>query len=191
MIRVIDEFLSDYEWFRAYLDLLDYQGQINPVDGVEYPGINVQIPPGICADVVNKLQLAVGKRISKTTLFLRLTVEGVPVPHQAHNDATMGDYGMILYLSRPEHCDGGTSFVKHVEHGMEYGPTNEKEQIVWAQDTNDYDKWDITEMVDMKTNRAFVFDANRMHRPEPPNGFGGGPQDGRLVMVCFFEVFNG
>jgi len=52
LIKTIDNFLGDYLWLRSYLDKLEYKGQVNPVDGVEYPGINTQIPPGVCADIL-------------------------------------------------------------------------------------------------------------------------------------------
>ena len=189
MIQVIDDFLDDFNWFRLYLDSLTYAGQINPVDGVEYPGINVQIPIGINADVITKLQRTVGRRVSRVTVFLRMTREGEDVPHQAHNDATMGQYGMILYLNRQEHCGGGTSFVRHIETGLDRNPVNAEEEAAWKADTNTHEAWDVTRRVDMAPNRALIFDTHLMHRAEAPSGFGSSAKNGRLVMVCFFEVF--
>ena len=187
---IIDKFLDDFDWFRSYCDSLEYSGQVNPVDGVEYPGINIQIPVGICSDVISKLQRATGRRISSFRMFLRMTISGDAVPHQAHNDSTMGDYGCVIYLNREEHCAGGTSFVRHIDHGMEDGPTSKEEIVAWERDTNIPAKWEIITMADMVQNRAVIFEAKKMHRPEPPTGFGGNAKDGRLVLVCFFEVFK-
>lgn len=189
MIKIIDDFLGDFEWFRQYADGLHYVGTVNPVDGVEYPGINTQIPPGIAADVVTKLGDAVLGRPSRVTMFLRMTLDGDDVPHQAHTDDTMGQYGMVLYLNRPEDCKGGTSFVQHSETGMDSTPKNTKEGEIWKRDTNTPDAWQITDEVGMQPNRALIFDTDMMHRPEPPAGFGDTVGRGRLVMVCFFDVF--
>lgn len=188
---IIDHFLDDYDWFRVYCDKLEYSGEVNPADNILYPGINTKIPIGISADVVAKLQRVIDGRIAKITLFLRMTTEGVDIPHQAHTDVIMGKYGMILYLNRQEHCKGGTAFVSHIETGLSHNPCNEEEQAIWDFDVNNYDKWQIDEMIDMKSNRAFIFDTDQMHRAEPPSGFGHTPVDGRLVMVCFFEVYDG
>lgn len=187
---IIDNFLDDYSWFRGYCDLLSYKGEINVVDGVMYPGINTCIPLGISAEVAYKLNNEVSGTIASATMFLRMTKEGENVPHQAHNDTTMGTHGCVLYLNRPEHEDGGTSFVKHVDEGMENGPEDDRQQGIWKRDTNIPDKWEITKMADMKSNRAIIFDTSQMHRPEPPLGFGHTNKESRLVLVCFFTVIS-
>lgn len=183
---IVDKFIDDYEWFRGYCDLLEYSDQVNPVDNTSYPGINISIPEGIRGEVITKLQRITNTRILRSTMFLRLTCGGTDVPHQAHNDASMGQHVCIVYINRPEHCKGGTSFVKHKERGMANGPSSDEESEIWQRDTNDYDKWEITEMYQMVSNRALIFDSSIMHRAEPPSGFGDGARDGRLVLSCFF-----
>ena len=42
-------------------------------------------------------------------------------------------------------------------------------------------------MAFMEENKACVFDAYRMHRSEPIGGFGDNNENGRLVMVAFFD----
>lgn len=189
MKLVIDSFINDYDWFRTYCDTLTYGDIENPVDKVIYPGISLQIPSSIREGIISRMESEMKMRISDVTMFLRLTVGGAQVPHQAHTDSSMGDYGAVVYLSRPEHCKGGTSFVKHIATGMDANPTNEAEEKLWVEDTNNYDQWEITEMVEMAPNRGLIFETKYMHRPEPPTGFGESSSDGRLVLVCFVRVF--
>ena len=187
---IVDSFLDDYEWFRLWCDRLEYETQTNPVDGVDYPGINTQIPVGIAAEMITKLQKAVRKRIYSYTAFLRLSTEGEAIPHQAHTDSSMGDYVMLLYMNREEDCQGGTAFIRHKETGLDTTPVNDQETAIWRDDTNNYDAWNVLETVEMKPNRAFIFEADKMHRAQMPNAFGSNATDGRLVMTCFFKVFN-
>lgn len=181
----IDSFLSDFNWFRSYCDQQAYDGVTSPIDGVFYPGVNMDIPPTVYSDVVEKLQSSIKSKINNVTMFLRMTLEGVPVPHSAHTDATMGDYGVIVFLNRSEHCKGGTSFVRHIDTGMDSNPANLLEESIWHRDTNNLDAWEVKEMIGMAPNRAFVFDCRDMHRAETPSSFGTTPEDGRLVLVCF------
>lgn len=184
MIR--DNFLSNYDWFRSYCDGLEYKAVENEADGVVYPGINTDIPKFMEIDVLYKLQQLIGP-IVKSTMFLRLSIEGFEAPHGAHNDSVMGDYTMIMYMNRSDQCQGGTSLVSHKEHGMADGVEDDSFLKIWERDTNDYEAWNIDEMFHMKQNRAVIFPSNRMHRAEA-NNFGSSPEDGRLIMGCFFNV---
>jgi hypothetical protein len=148
---------------------------------VVYPGISTDIP-----DIVKKFILRT-LQPRDYTLFMRLSLEGVPVPHQAHTDSLMGTKSMMLYLNRPEHCVGGTSFVKHKKTGMLLNPRDQFEQRVWELDTNKYNAWEKYEQVDMKSNRAAIFPANLMHRAEPIGGFGTDATNGRLVLTMFYR----
>jgi len=187
---IIDGFLDDFESFRAHIDSVDYNGYVNPVDGVEYPGISDDISEGIRAEVIYKLQKAVKRPIIKATLFMRLSVEGHEAPHQAHNDEIMGQFSMMLYLNRVEHASGGTSFLRHKKLGFSASLETKEQEDAWKEDTNKYDEWDIIGVIDMLPNRAAIFNSNQMHRAEPVAGFGSNAQDGRLVLVCFFDVIT-
>lgn len=178
---VVDGFLDEFDSFRSHCDQIDYSGEVNPYDGVMYPGISFDIPESVKLEAFKKL----GARDPK--IFLRLTLDGQDVPHSAHNDAVMSSKGCIIYLNRAEDCKGGTSFVDHKDLGMRYGPANEQEEAVWKADNNNYDAWNICDMVEMVSNRALMFDTKMMHRAEPPSAFGGCSRHGRLVMVCFYD----
>ena len=184
---VIDEFLDNFAWFRGECDGYAYEGTENPEDGVFYPGIYLDVPPAIQDEVFFKFKKALGVEIESATLFLRLTVEGEDVPHQAHTDTAMGDFGLILYMNREADCQGGTAFVSHVS-GMDSEPENEAEFTLWMNDHNRYDQWDIAAMVKMRENRALLFDTRHFHRAEEPNAYGENAENGRLVLVCFITV---
>ena len=171
---------DDFPAIREYLDGLEYKMRRNPVDDRYYAGINADVPD----EMRERIRQVIGE---PTTLFFRLSVEGVYAPHQAHNDGTMANYTMISYLNRHEHCQGGTSLVRHRDSGMWSGPTDEEMTEVWEQDMNKPEKWEIHQMYHMEENKTVLFDSNWFHRSEPDDGFGDGPSNGRLVLVGFFD----
>ena len=120
--------------------------------------------------------------------FMRISQEGVFAPHEAHNDTSMSDYSMMIYLNRLEDCQGGTSFVSHIEEGMKFGPVDDEQFIIWKNDHKDQSKWFIDDIAEMKPNRAVIFESDRMHRSEPIGGFGKTTKDARLVLVTFFNA---
>ena len=185
-----DDFLDLFDWFREYCDSLSFEGMVNDADGVEYPDINDQIPVGIKSEIIYKLEAGMGKRIIDPLMFLRLTTTGTKPPHQAHTDAIMGTHGFFLYMNKEQDCQGGTSFVRHVDTGMDCPPVTDEDVALWKRDTNTPDKWEMVEMAEMKENRAVLFDATRMHRAEPVEGFGDCAENGRLVLICFFTAID-
>lgn len=174
-VKVIDDFFEDFEEFRRYLDLVYYEGEVNPADGVFYPGVSTDIPPYF------KLQVRERVGIEPRYLFLRLSPEGQATPHQAHHDAIMAKQTMIVYLNREEHCQGGTSLVEHVEYGKDVPDE------IWVRDTKNPEMWTVSSELEMKPNRAVIYPSEIWHRSEPIGGFGDVPRNARLVMVGFFD----
>lgn len=183
-IQILDNFLAEdvYQRLRAHADTLSFAGEVNPLDGVLYPGISTDIPAE-----VRKAVLAAAPKARDITMFMRLSLAGVPVPHQAHTDSVMGRMSMMLYLNRPEHCQGGTSFVRHKKTGMVINPRDQFEQRVWELDTNKSRAWEIYDQIDMRSNRCAFFPANLMHRAEPVGGYGTDATNGRLVLTMFYS----
>ena len=184
---VVDGFISEYDAFRRFLDGVNYSGMTNPADGVFYPGVSDDIPAYVAKCVDKSIAEAAGFAVNVKCQFLRLSVDGVGAPHQAHNDKLMSEYLCIHYLNRPSDCQGGTSFVRHIETGMDGEPKNETELEAWKNDHSNPDAWAVLSMCEMRENRAFIYPAEAMHRAEPVGGFGSGAEDGRLVMVTFFD----
>ncbi len=106
----------------------------------------------------------------------------------------------VVYLSLPQHCLGGTSFYRHKETGLhsyfpEINPEvqdalREREtdyaslQKIIFKDTLDLSKWEETERVSMRFNRAILFRGGRFHGV--PTLFGDSLENGRLVQTFFF-----
>lgn len=173
---ILDDFSDRFDELRMFADFADFAGVVNPADGVLYPGI-AEVPQ---FDILNRLRrLRFLGAIESPTIFMRLSAEGTKVPHWGHHDGIMGKYSLMLYLNRPEHCQGGTALLRHAEGE----PTPE----VWARDTNDQKQWEILSVCEMKTNRAFIFRSDLWHAALPIGGFGKDATDGRLLLTCFFS----
>lgn len=183
---IIDDFFDSPFLIRAHAMSNEYADQLSP-DGVTYPDISIEIPEDIKAEFKTKLEALVGGKIKEFTPFLRLSRQGVPVPHQAHTDAILGQWTALVYLNRPEHCIGGTSLLQHVS-GMDTHPETPEQEALWRQDTNDPTKWLSVGGCAMKFNRLFMVDGRLFHRAEPIGGFGDSKDNGRLVMVAFFTL---
>lgn len=104
----------------------------------------------------------------------------------------------ILYLSAPEHCQGGTEFFRHRRTGSErlalddaeltrYGypdrPSMHRDVI--ERDSADESQWEMTMRVPMRFNRLVLLRPWLWHTAGP--AFGERIEDGRLVYLMFFE----
>ncbi len=146
--------------------------------------------------------------------IMRLVGEQLtPTPHTGHakcritltGDKGRGDVHMdqshwsgILYLSLPEHCQGGTDFFRHLPTNTERAPiypeeldalgfksgTDVIEKII-NPDTNDPSKWERLMRVPMRFNRLILLRPWLWHAPCP--GFGDSLENGRLVYLLFFN----
>ena len=175
---IIDDFLDDFDRWRAWLDEATYADITNDADGVAYPGICAGLPHELQGEIAYKLQLVAG--MTKVNyLFARLSVEGANPPHWAHHDGAMGARSLMLYMNRAEHCDGGTAMLRHRD--------GDPSPDVWARDTNKPQQWRLESVCEMKPNRAFIFRADQWHAAMPLGGFGRDARDGRLVITCFFS----
>lgn len=189
MNRVIDNFLPNWSELRAYCDSASYDDIVNPVDGVTYPGICVDVPTEVKHELSKRLAVVHGNNVELRTVFFRLSPKGTVAPHQAHTDSTMGQYSMMLYMNHDRDAEGGTSLVRHKATGITSDENlSEFGQRIWLRDTNDYDKWSIYKLVGMRPNRAFVFDSRLMHRAEPVQGFGFSKKNARLVLTAFYDL---
>lgn len=185
---VIDDFFDNFDLLRDKLDGESFEGVTNPEDGVFYPGVCVEFGDTERAEVVYKLSKVMGRNVKINYLFCRLSTTGMKAPHQAHNDAIMGDYTAIIYMNRPEHCIGGTELVRHIETGMDYDADTPERLEAWQLDHNAPEAWEVRESVEMTTNRLMLIDSHEMHRSQPINGFGEDAKDGRMVIICFFDL---
>jgi len=184
-VREIENFITDYPMFRSYCDTLAYEGVQSPVDGVFYPGVSLSIPQHVVDDVSLHLRI-VDKMTRLNCIFLRLSLEGVKAPHQAHTDISMGQKSLMVYLSRPTDIKWGTAMLKH-KTGLDYAPEYQEEIDVMNRDMNNPEMWEITRFCEALPNKGFIFDAGLIHRAEPIGGFGDSPVNGRLVLTAFYD----
>lgn len=105
----------------------------------------------------------------------------------------------ILYLSRPEDCQGGTEFFRHLPTGSERAPLNDEElaaigfssrqemhREIIERDGVDDSKWELTMRVPMRFNRLVLLRPWLWHTAGP--AFGDRIENGRLVYLMFFAA---
>ncbi len=105
----------------------------------------------------------------------------------------------ILYLSRPEDCQGGTEFFRHRRTGTERAPVGAQElaalgystmeemhRDIVEKDSSDDAKWEMTMRVPMRFNRLVLLRPWLWHTAGP--AFGDRPENARLVYLMFFAA---
>ena len=185
-VFIIDDFLPDFEAVRAYADIANYQPFVSEVDDVEYPFI-CPAPDFVSKSVNSELAKFMCAPIRTNHVFFRASPEGVAVPNQVHNDLSMGQYSLMLYMNRNENCSGGTSLLRHKEMGFDRNTVCGEELEATLRDGKNPDKWTVTMMCPMAENRAMIFPAELMHRAEPVGGFGF-DLTARVVLTALFDL---
>lgn len=177
-IQIVDDFLEDFDQWRAWFDDADYRDVTSAVDSVTYPGICTPLPNELQAEINTRLRSLAGLCVMNH-LFARISPAQSRPPHWAHHDGSMGAMSMMLYMNRSEHCCGGTALLEHVHA--------EPSAETWQRDTNDSTRWRRTSTCPMASNRAFIFPARMWHAALPAAGFGSTTSDSRLVITAFFS----
>lgn len=104
----------------------------------------------------------------------------------------------ILYLTKPEHCKGGTEFFRHIPTDTERAPYNDQECMqrfgvpsakqwtadIMERDTSDDSKWEMTLRIPMRYNRLVLIRPWLWHTAG--ESFGDTPENARLVYLMFF-----
>lgn len=103
----------------------------------------------------------------------------------------------ILYLSRPEDCQGGTEFFRHKRTNTDRVPMDEEslkaagyssykelQADILDKDALDRSKWEHTMTVPMRFNRLVLLQPHYWHTSGP--GFGDSLENGRLIYLMFF-----
>lgn len=191
---VVDDFLPDAEAFRAAALKLTYPDQEgafpgrNSLERLEIDGLPEYIsqltgerlrpmsPPGSHA----KFRITLGTDTGKG---------------KVHVDP--GYWSGILYLTRPEHCHGGTEFFRHRRTNSDRRPMTAEEvaalgyasyedshRDIIERDGLDDSAWEPTMTVPMRFNRLVLLRPWLWHTAGP--GFGDSPENGRLVYLMFF-----
>lgn len=190
-LLIVDDFLADYPAMRALADEAQYETLENPFDCHTYPGIYLLNGMPIYDEMQQKLSQIMGTPVELLTFFMRQSMDKAYCPEQAHTDTAMEQqFSFVLYLNRPEHCQGGTSFLRHKESGWEQACRNDEvwDNAAYVHDGKKPDCFETVLLCPMRSNRLIIYPSYLIHRSEPIDGFGSTPEDARLVAVGFFNL---
>lgn len=192
---IVDDFLDQAENFRAAALRLSYPER----EGEYFPGRN-SVQRLALEGLEQEISAIVREPLAPLTNLrshakCRIALAGDDREAKIHVDPS--HWSGILYLSRPEDCQGGTEFFRHKETGMDRVPLGPKdlasagfssyEQLqreIMDRDVHDRSKWECEMVVPMKFNRLVLLRPWLFHTSGP--GFGDGIENGRLVYLMFF-----
>ena len=190
---IVDDFLPDPDSIRKTFTELEFYDMRGP-DGEMYKRINVRNPQ----EFNGLLAKAVGKPVVQDYSLVRLNYAGEPPNNAIHSDGGYSDFAAVLYMCKPEDCQGGTAFWRHKATNFTALPTEEqvrkvgkKPSQVWekiSKSWNTPDAWQRMGTAEMKFNRIIIYPTKNFHSRWPFEAFGSTPQDGRLIWVSFFKV---
>lgn len=177
---VVDNFVPDAAEVRAAGLCAPYQ-DIAAHDGEVYK----RVCPVEIQSVRAGLDKAMGRPVEILLTAYRLNYGG-ELPNAAiHSDIGWGKYALVLYLTDGE---GGTAFWKHRATGADRiapGDVTLLERV--RDDWDDASAWEMRHLVEMRHNRAAIYESELFHSRWPFAAFGNGPEDGRLTVVSFFN----
>ncbi len=190
---IFDDFATDARSVRDTVIHGGFSNQTGP-DGALYTGISLHP----VSQWFSRITELVGKSIVPRLSCFRLNLAG-ELPHSwVHSDDICAKYASVLYLNLPEQCHGGTAFWRHKLKGINSLPSKE-DLTAQGLDADAYYKamdlewknlslWKREQMVEMKWNRFVTYPTCMFHSRYPHEAFGTGPQDGRLIWICFYDI---
>jgi hypothetical protein len=163
-------------------------------DGAIYTGISLYPVP----HWYQRIAALVGKKIKPGISCFRMNLAG-ELPHSwVHSDDICAKFASVLYLNPPDQCRGGTAFWRHKTRCIDRLPSKEslRAQGVDAdefyrtmdREWKELGHWEQVRLVPMEFNRFITYPTSLFHSRFPFEGFGSGPQDGRLIWICFYDV---
>lgn len=155
----------------------------SPLDGVVYPAIQKELPPEALVEFADGIAFLMGRRPTVKAAFARATYAGLVATNKIHSDLIMGTYAAHVYLSHEWPDGAGTSFWSNKHVGMRHRPEIDPEIIR----PNEPADWERYLSVQAKYNRILIHRGDAWHLAEPVGGWGKTPEDGRLVLTCFFD----
>lgn len=123
----------------------------------------------------------------------RLTLAGEEGRYRVHVDPTGLVWVGVVYLSLPEHCQGGTAFYRHRQLASDRTPIEPAELAACGvasvaellqRDANEPAKWQHLMTVPMRFNRLILYRPWLWH--SAAEGFGDSLETGRLIQVLSF-----
>lgn len=189
----VDDFAPDIEEVRKAVIAGGFATEVGP-DGIEYTGISKHEVP----HWYELISQAIGKPIIPRLSCFRLNLAG-ELPHSwLHSDEICAEYASVLYLNQPHQCKGGTAFWRHSALNMDSMPPSEDVirmglnphwfAAMMSREWKDLMFWEQAGFVAMKSNRFITYPTRMFHSRYPFEGFGSGPEDGRLIWACFYSI---
>jgi len=199
-IIVVDDFYNDPYEIRRIATGFDYPV---PDEQQNYPGRNsadrliVKGLDQIISQVVNE---PVKAEMSQFHGHCRISLDGDDAARKYYVHIDPGLYWSgIVYLTLPEHCQGGTEFYRHIETGTDRCPIYQHEVEAYGvktyheagakiigPDSNDLSKWEHLMTVPMRFNRLVLLRPWLWHTAGP--SFGDSFENGRFVQLFFFTL---
>lgn len=182
-LRVYNDFLPNPDSVKSRGVRAKYGNYVGK-DGEVYKRVSNQIIP----EVVDGLQTAMGRPIELLGMGYRLNYAGEMPNHAIHADLGWGTYAAVVYLSEPRAPDySGTAFwMHHTGHDrIKQGEENVLKDVI-----ADWDlpaAWEQVAFVPGKYNRAAIYRSELFHSRWPFTAYGHSPDDGRLIVVAFFN----
>ena len=119
-----------------------------------------------------------GNQVAGVSVLFRYTLESAVKKIFCHVDGCSA--AGIVYLSKPEHCAGGTTIYRHRETGDEIYVKANRELY----DFNDPAQWEVITEVDMVYNRLVMYPGQLFHAITPVF-FGDSIDNARLTQNVF------
>lgn len=175
---ILDDFHPFPDELRKHALSQEYEDWLGP-DGELYKRISLCEVPGIRSMLEDLLG-----PVEMLGMAYRLNFNEEEPNAPIHSDLGWGTHALILYLS-----DGpsGTAFWRHKKTGAVRIDTNDNwlfETV--SKDWKDDGCWHLEQFVDMKFNRALIYESALFHSRYPFKAFGDSPETGRLIVVAFF-----
>jgi hypothetical protein len=193
-LMIVDDFLENADQLRQAGLRMDYPNQQGNFPGrnsakrVHIDGLDQQVSKLLGEPLVPMPP-------TESHAMFRLTMAADKGRAKVHIDRA--HWSGILYLSRPEDCQGGTQFFRHKRTGTDRAPINENElqtlgyanqeemyRDIIESDTNNDDAWEPTMQVPMRFNRLVLLRPWLWHTAG--KAFGDTPENARLVYLMFF-----
>jgi len=191
MIKVVENWFEDPKKERE--TALSSQYKDIDHNGLMYRGICKQTDD----QGFQKIEEATGQKIPKRECMYRRYLPEYKNETFIHNDVLIATFTCIVFLTQPEHCNGGLAFWKHALLGWQsqpvkedadrYGIGDEYWKLVY-QDGFDEKKWEMTEYIPMGFNRAVIFWGPMFHSRYPQAPIGTEFNDCRLIKTYFGMV---
>ncbi len=195
-VIIVDDFYDDAMDVRARALELEYPESDdayyagrNSREALLTDGIVQMVSHLIGSDLVPSPHSSIGN--------FRITLKDDKPKQDVHVDPNR-DWAGVLYLTAPEHCQGGTTFFRHKELGIDKMPSDVEEiqkfgysdhehmrRSIVEHDGMDRSKWEETMTIPMRFNRLVLFRSWFWH--SFTENFGDTMANGRLIQIFFFD----